>query len=340
MKAVALVSGGLDSALAVGLMVEQGIELHVLNFITTFCTCTPNGGCHEASKVATRYRLPIKVINTTNELIEVVKNPKHGYGRNMNPCIDCRILGFKKAKEFMKEIGASFVVTGEVIGERPMSQNRNSMALIEKESGLEGLIVRPLCAKHLPPSVPEQKGWVDRNRLLAIEGRSRKPQIELAEQLHINDYPCPSGGCLLTDEGFSKRIKDALHDGGLDSHTAQLLKIGRHFRLPDGSKLIVGRDEGENEKLLTLLGTVPKKGDSPQLLYKIYVKDYAGPMGTVPVSQGDSPQTLLLACRIVARYSKARELAEVEVCVSRADEKPQILKISPASDEEIGPLRI
>ena len=199
-KAVALFSGGLDSILAIRLILEQGIEVHALNFLTLFCTCTSKGCMHQATKAARQLDVPLKVMNITEEYMEVVKNPKYGRGRNMNPCLDCRIFTFRKAKDFMEEIGASFVVTGEVLGERPMSQRRNAMEVIEKESGLSGYIVRPLCAKLFEPTVPEREGIVDRNRLLDIQGRRRDRQISIAKDLGISDYPCPAGGCLLTSK--------------------------------------------------------------------------------------------------------------------------------------------
>src|SRR3989338_10559001 len=199
-KAVALLSGGLDSTLAIKLMLEQGVEVHALNFLTVFCTCTSKGCRHQATKVAEEFKVPIKVMNITEEYMEVVKNPKYPRGRNMNPCIDCRIFTFKKAKGFMDEIGASFVITGEVTGQRPMSQRKQAIMAIEKESGLKGLIVRPLSAKFFEPTVPEKEGIINRNRLLDIQGRRRSRQIDLAKAIGINDYPCPAGGCLLTDK--------------------------------------------------------------------------------------------------------------------------------------------
>jgi len=178
MKAIALLSGGLDSTLAAKIVLDLGIELEALNFLTVFCTCTNKGEtCLASQKAVSALGIPLKVLNVSEAYLPVVKNPKHGYGSNMNPCIDCRIFMLKKAKAYMEEIGASFIVTGEVLGERPMSQRRDSMRLIEKEAGLDGLILRPLSAKLLPASIPEKEDWVDREKLLKIQGRSRKPQI-------------------------------------------------------------------------------------------------------------------------------------------------------------------
>ncbi len=204
-KAIGLLSGGLDSTLAVKIIIEQGIEVIALNFMSPFCACTAkSAGCKsEAMKVSKAFGIQIKPVFLGEEYLEMIKNPKHGYGRALNPCVDCRIMMFKKAGQFMKESGASFVFTGEVLGQRPMSQRKDTMRIIEKESGLEGLIVRPLCARLLPETIPEKEGIVDRNQLLRIQGRSRKEQIKMAENLQIQDYPCSAGGCLLTEKGFA-----------------------------------------------------------------------------------------------------------------------------------------
>src|SRR3990172_5077850 len=211
MKALALLSGGLDSTLAAKVILEQGIELEALNFLTVFCTCTNRGAtCLASQKAVETLGIPLKVFNISEEYLEIVKHPKHGYGSNMNPCIDCRIFIMKKTKAYMEKSGASFIVTGEVLGERPMSQRRDAMRLIEKEAGLEGVILRPLSAKLLPVTVPEKEGWVNRETLLAFQGRSRKPQMKLADHYGIHDYPSPAGGCLLTDPGFARRMKDLM----------------------------------------------------------------------------------------------------------------------------------
>lgn len=255
-KAVALLSGGLDSTLAVKLMIEQGIEVHALNFTSVFCTCdskaSKEAGCRsESRRVSEQFGIPIKVMVKGADYIEIVRSPRHGYGKGMNPCVDCRIYMFTLAKEYMEEIGASFIITGEVLGQRPMSQRRDTFRVIERESGLEGLILRPLSAKNLPPTIPEETGLVDRERLLSVAGRSRRVQMEMAETLDIGDYPCPSGGCLLTDKIFSKKVKDLLeHKADVGKTDLTLLKTGRHFRFR-GSKVIVGRDEADNLRLKT-----------------------------------------------------------------------------------------
>jgi len=258
-KAVALLSGGLDSTLAIKLILEQGIGVHALNFTSAFCTCNggrekQDGGCRsEAKRVAEEFGITIKVLTKGLDYMDIVRNPRHGYGKGINPCVDCRIYMFKLAKKYMEDINASFIITGEVLGQRPMSQRRDTFMTIEKESGLAGLILRPLCAKHLSPTIPEKTGLVDREKLLDMAGRTRRPQMALAERLRIEDYPCPSGGCLLTDTIFSKKVRDLLiHKKEVTVKDLHALKIGRHFRY-NGVKLIVSRNEKENTALKNLV---------------------------------------------------------------------------------------
>ena len=245
-KAIGLLSGGLDSILAVELMLKQGIEVMLFNLITPFFSCTKNGCPHSATLIAKKIGVEIKVVVGAEDYIKIIKNPKHGYGKNMNPCIDCKIYMLKKASEYMEEVGASFLFTGEVLGQRPMSQRREAMMLIEKEAELEGLILRPLSSQFLPPTVPEKKGLIDREKLLGIEGRSRKPQMRLAEELGIRDYASPAGGCRLTDPQFAKRIREAFEYNEDSVQHIHLLRYGRHIRLDSGAKIIVGRNEEEN----------------------------------------------------------------------------------------------
>jgi tRNA U34 2-thiouridine synthase MnmA/TrmU len=204
MKALCVFSGGLDSMLASELIRAQGIEVLALFFETPFFASP------QARKSAESIALPIKVVDITDTHLEMLKNPRHGYGGHMNPCIDCHALMIRTAGEMLEQEGASFIITGEVMGQRPMSQNLKALSMVASESGFQKLILRPLSAKRLPITLPEEEGWVDRERLLGFSGRSRKPQMELAERLHITEYPSPAGGCLLTDEVFSRRLKDPL----------------------------------------------------------------------------------------------------------------------------------
>ncbi len=332
MKAIALLSGGLDSTLAARVMIEQGIELEALNFITLFCTCTNRGEtCLASQKAVEALGIPLKVFNVSEEYLDVVKHPKHGYGSNMNPCIDCRIFMLKKAKTYMEKTGASFIVTGEVLGERPMSQRRDAMRLIEREAGLEGSILRPLSAKLLPTSIPEKEGWVDREKLMDLQGRSRKPQIKLAEHFEIHDYPCPAGGCLLTDPGFARRMKDLIHHHPNFSLTdIHLLKMGRHFRFSSTIKLIVGRNEEENQKIETFAG-------EKDLLLK--VSHLPGPLSLLKGASNE--EEIRKAAAITLRYSKAKDLEGAEVMVKRVGGGlSESFFISPLSDIEIQKIMI
>ena len=250
-KALLLFSGGLDSILAAKILIEQGIDVLGLTLKSYFF------GAEQAEKSAQVIGLSLKIVDFSKEHLEVVKNPEYGYGKAINPCIDCHLLMLKKARDIMVKQGFDFVATGEVLGERPMSQNQKAMELIERESGLEGYLLRPLSAKLLEQTIPEKKGWVDREKLSAIKGRSRKKQIALAKKYHIKDYPNPAGGCLLCEKNFGEKLKELLkintETGGSDM---ELLKIGRHF-WHNHAKVIVGRNHEEN----LLLKKMFEKGD-------------------------------------------------------------------------------
>ncbi|MDI7261214.1 MAG: hypothetical protein QME90_15020 [Thermodesulfobacteriota bacterium] len=332
MKAIAMLSGGLDSTLAAKMVLEQGIELEALNFLTVFCTCTNRGEtCLASQKAVESLGIPLRVFNVSEEYLDLVKHPRHGYGRNMNPCIDCRIFMLKKAKAYMEESGALFIVTGEVLGQRPMSQRRDAMRLIEKEAGLEGLILRPLSAQFLPVTLPEREGWIDREKLLNIQGRSRKPLMKLAEQFNIRDYPCPAGGCLLTDPGFARRIKDLMdHHYDFSLNDVHLLKFGRHFRLSPAVKLVVGRDEEENQKIETF----SREGD---VLLKTVC--YPGPLSLL--RGGVNSPELDKAAAITVRYSKAKELDKVEVIYRvGCENQGHYIFVTPIPEIEIEALMI
>jgi len=323
MKAIVMLSGGLDSVLALRLIVEQGVRAHALHFTTAFAAEGPE----RALKAAREAGVPLTVQDVTEGLLALVHSAPHGRGSGMNPCIDCRIMQLSRARELMPGLGARFVVTGEVLGERPMSQRRGAMEEIERKSGLPGLIVRPLCALALEPSIPEREGWVDRSRFKNITGRRRTPQIALAAELGVTDYPQPAGGCRLTEPNFARRIKDLVEHGGARMEDIALLCLGRHFRLSPGARLVVGRDEAENGRLEALASG----GD---LL--LQGADVAGP--TALLRGEPDEEVLRLAARITARYGKGRSEPRVRVLVSGG--RNAELTVAPAEDAAIAPLRL
>ncbi|HHT9114146.1 MAG: hypothetical protein HZA47_12890 [Planctomycetes bacterium] len=329
-KALALLSGGLDSTLAIRVIQQQGIEVIALNFVTVFCRCTSHGSCKlEAVKVSEKFGIPIKVINTTERFLELVKKPKFGYGKNMNPCIDCRINIFRIAGEYMREIGADFIITGEVLGQRPMSQRKEAMKIIDKEANLTGLVLRPLCAKHMEPTIPEKLGIVDREQLLQIRGRSRKNQIQLADVFQIKDYPCSAGGCLLTDPEFAHRMRDLVNTCDANVNDVNLLKVGRHFRLDQQTKVIVGRNEEDN----TRLDSLSKEGD-----VLLTLVDTPGPLTLI---RGEiTEEKIQTAAQITARYGKSHVLPSVKVSVKQVEnnDTERFIEITPMSQEEVDKL--
>lgn len=328
--AIALLSGGLDSSLAVRLILDQAIDVVALSFTTPFCTCSRGGQGCAARRAADEAGIPCETVAVTDELFEVIKDPKHGYGSEMNPCLDCRILMFSKARERLEETGGAFVFTGEVLGQRPMSQRRGAMAIIDAESGLEGRVLRPLSAQLVEPTVAEEEGLVDRSRLLALHGRSRKPQMELAETFGISDYPCPAGGCRLTDPNFARRMRDLVQfKPDFRLNDVNLLKVGRHFRLSDDAKAITGRDESENHRILTLA----QKDD---ILFE--VRGCGSPI-TLLRGQTDR-EAIHLAAAITARYSDA-EGDGVEVAYGRTREDPEhSVVVTPAPPDAVSELRL
>ena len=329
-KALALLSGGLDSTLAVKVMLDQGITVEALNFTSPFCTCTgKNAGCKsEAVRVASEFNIPIKVVHKGVEYLEIVRNPRHGYGKGMNPCIDCRIFLLKKAKEYMAECGADFVITGEVLGQRPMSQRRDTLNVIERESGLAGLLLRPLSAKHFKPTIPELEGWVDRDKLLAIQGRSRKDQMQLASDLDVRNYPCPAGGCLLTELSFVSKVRDVFdHADELNLRDFRLLKMGRHFRIGPRTKVLIGRDDAEN----TVLEHAVQPGEAT-----IRWIDGGSPLGVVTGQQDED--LLATAARILLRYTKGE--GECAVKVSVDGNERHILVVNDFGERQIEGFRV
>jgi len=328
-KAVALLSGGLDSTLAVKVMLEQGIDITAINFKTPFCCCNRKNGCgNEALRVAKEFGIPVKLIYVDLEYIERVRNPKFGYGKNMNPCLDCRIFMHMKAAEFMEEIGATFLMTGEVLGQRPMSQRRDAMNLIDRESGLKGRILRPLSAGVLEPTLPEEAGVVDRDRLLSITGRGRKEQIALAEEFSIKDYPCPAGGCLLTDANYAVKLKDLFrHSKTLRMEEVRLLRAGRHLRIHPDLKVIVGRDEKENHTLTQLAA-----GRFPIFL----PEDFTGP-SCVAIGTVDSEAKKIIP-RILTRYAHVD--GNATIMMKEGDREEFLTASAPLSEEVLDGFRL
>lgn len=327
-KAVALFSGGLDSVLAVKLIREQRIEVRGVNFKTPFF------GLDKTYAAIKNLDIDLEIIDITQELLEILRNPKHGFGKNMNPCIDCHALMFKKAGEYMTRIGASFILSGEVLGERPMSQNRNSLNIIERESGFEGRILRPLSALLLAETIPEKEGLVERNKLLNISGRSRKRQIELAAKMGIEDYPSPAGGCKLTEPAFSKRLRDLFTQGVFSLEEIELLKLGRHFRLSRDIKLVVGRNKEENKQLLNFF-------QDEDFLFE--AKNLKGPVSLLKKGSKVNNELIDKSCRITARYCDRNEEENEEVNVSyyiKSKELVRTMKVKPLIEDELEILRV
>lgn len=302
-KAVGLISGGLDSAIATKLMLDQGIEVMPITFKTPFT------GVEWALKMGRSLGVNIRVIECYEDYMELVKKPRFGYGKNMNPCVDCKVFMLKRAKEIMERECADFVFTGEVLGQRPMSQQSAQLKLIEKESGLEGYLLRPLSAKLLEPTIAELEGKVDREKLLGIKGRGRKEQIALAKKLGFTEFAAPAGGCLLTDPEFSERLKDALEHGEED---IALLKLGRHFRTESGAKIVVGRNEEENKRIKELAG-------SEDALIEIL--DFPGPV--VLLKKGNK-EDIEIAASLALKYSDCDE--ERAPAVMRRNGREEIIE--------------
>lgn len=300
--AIALLSGGLDSTLAAKIIKDQGVEVIGLHLLSPF-------GCQEdVKKNAAQIGIPLLVKEKGAAFLDLVENPRYGYGKNMNPCIDCRIFMFQLADVVRQEEKADFIVTGEVIGQRPMSQHRHAMQLIDSKSPLEGLIVRPLSAHSFPPSEPEREGWVNRDELFKISGRGRKKQLELAKKFGIKDFNSPSGGCLLTESAFSHRLKDFFKHQNFSSSEerlaqAQLLRLGRHFRKSEGLKIIVGRNKPENDEL--------KKWWKPACGAFFSPANFEGPAA---VTLGElSQQAKDIVGSLIARYGKSDHLSEMKI---------------------------
>ncbi|MBL7190294.1 hypothetical protein ISS30_01235 [bacterium] len=315
-KAIGLISGGLDSTLAAKLMLQLGVDVLGLNFHTGFCLTdhrkqmkqgSPEKLRNEALRAGNDLNFPVETINIAHEYLQLVTNPRYGYGKNANPCIDCRIMMLKKAKIIMEDEGADFIFTGEVLGQRPMTQMRGTLRLIEKRAGLERMILRPLSAKLLPVTIPEEMGLIDRSKLKDFHGRSRKPQLSLAGELGVTDFPQPAGGCcFLTDPGYSRKFFDLLdhrQQRTVNTDDFTLLKVGRHLRVKDDLKVVVGRNESENSFLR-------------RFTPKMVSFEVIGPPGPLALMEGDdTDENRTIAAQITARYSDAPPGSAVKVKV-------------------------
>jgi len=344
-KALGMISGGLDSTLAAKLMIDLGVEIEGVNFSTGFCVTEHSRNFkteekkpfrpNEALRLADELKFKMHIIDVSKDYLPVVQDPKYGYGANMNPCIDCRIFMFKRMRGLMDEFGASFMFTGEVLGQRPMSQHREALKTIESDSGLEGLVLRPLSAQLLDPTIPEIKGWVDREKLLALSGRSRKPQMALAKERGLEDYPQPAGGCCyLTDPVYAAKLRDLFDHNGKYNLTHEhvlMLKVGRHFRVSDRLKVIVGRNERENNFL-----KVYEKG---RHVFEILGYPSAHMLVETKNGDGPAPEEAAALASIAARYCDAPAGTAVEVR-HRFGDTLRILQATAAAEADLDRWRI
>lgn len=336
-KAAALISGGLDSMLAAKVIQEQGIQVEGLNFFTGFCV---EGHTHAIRKkdqnkpkrnnalwVAEQLGIKLQFVDVVEEYKEVLFNPKHGYGANLNPCLDCKIFMVNKALDWIRENGFDFIITGEVIGQRPMSQRKETMPVVARESGADDLLLRPLCAKNLPPTKPEREGWVDREALYDFSGRNRKPQIALAHKFGFDDFAQPAGGCcFLTDAPYSAKLADLWKGRGSKAYELDdimLLKVGRHLRPAPHYKVIISREEGEGNFL---------QGYRNSYL-SLKTTSHPGPLALVDGEINE--EELILVGRLVARYCQGRNAEQVTLEVRERDGATRTIDVTPMQPHEI-----
>lgn len=318
-KALALLSGGLDSTLAVCILKEQGIEIEAVYFQTMFGCCK-----NEARQVAHQLGVPFTLLQVRDDYLGMIKKPKYGYGRGINPCVDCRGYMFDMAKQLMKTTGASFLISGEVLGQRPMSQKMKDFQRIEADCELEGLIVRPLSALKLPETLPEKAGIVDRSKLFGIEGRSRLKILELAAQYGVHDPPSPSAGCALTSPDFAKKVRDVfLHSESYKRWEFEILKIGRHFRLSRNAKVIVARNQNQNEYMELL---------RPEGTALLSCKNFGGPHALIIGSALRDYRDQ--AAQLMFRYSQKPLPEECQIQYEEAGEN-ELFFVRPMDDQRL-----
>ncbi len=338
-KAIALISGGLDSMLAAKMIKDQGIYVEGINFFTGFCVeghthAIRNHHCNRPKRnnalwVADQLEIKLHIVDVIDDYKDVVLNPRHGYGANLNPCLDCKAFMVGQAREWMEQHGYDFVITGEVMGQRPKSQTKTKLPVVAAESGTYDRLLRPLSAKLLPPTLAEREGWVDRDKLGDISGRSRKTQIQLAKQYGFEDYSQPAGGCcFLTDPNYAAKMRDLWRGRGkkqYDFDDIMLLKVGRHLRPKPHYKLIVARDDGENNFL---------RGYRKKFTH-LQIVDHPGPVTLV---DGEANvEELALAARITARFGKGRGASAVKARIQRCDGTEFLLSVSPLRKDQIPP---
>ena len=324
MKAIALFSGGLDSTLAMKLIIDQGIEVLAININTGFGS-TKDRLSH-MQNMCDQVGAELKIVDIQSEYLQdVLFDPKHGYGKNFNPCIDCHAKMFAVAKRIMEAEGASFLISGEVMGQRPMSQNKEAMQTVLDESNCEGLLLRPMSAKRLEPTLPESEGWVDREKLEGIVGRSRDRQMELAREIGLENFESPGGGCLLTDENFSKKMVDFIKYDTFEVRDIPVMKFGRHLRLPDGAKLVVGRQQDENEFLENI---------ENEKYYHLKTIGIPGPHGLLSRSASENDKAIAAKVMLTYCKTKAEEIYQVSFDGQEVQATPL------ASREEIKPFTI
>jgi tRNA-uridine 2-sulfurtransferase len=336
-KAIALISGGLDSMLAAKTVMEQGVHVEGINFFTGFCVEGHTHAIREKDKakpkrnnalwVAEQLGIKLHIVDVIEEYKNVLIKPKHGYGANMNPCLDCKIFMVNKTKQWLVENNFDFIITGEVIGQRPMSQRKWTMPIISEQSGADDLLLRPLCAKNLAATLPEREGWVDREKLHSITGRSRKPQMAMAEKFGLNDYAQPAGGCcFLTDKSYSAKLVDlwkARDSKDYELDDVMLLKVGRHIRPKPHFKLIIAREEGEGRFM---------EGYRRDFISMVCTS-HIGPM--VLLDGEPSAEDLYLAASITARYGQGKHAEQVDMVITQKDGSERTIQVKPLVGEKL-----
>ena len=324
MRALALFSGGLDSTLAMKLIVDQGIEVIAVNVNIGFGSTVDR--TEHMQNMCDQIGVKLEILDLRElYLEEVLFNPKYGYGKNFNPCVDCHGFMFRYTGQLLEKYDASFMISGEVVGQRPMSQRKDAMDNVKSLSNYDDLIVRPMCAKLLEPSLPEREGWVDREKLLDINGRNRQRQLDMAKEIGLKDFESPGGGCLLTEVQFSNRLRDFVDNDTLEVDDINTLKAGRHLRLPDGAKLIIGRHQEDNEKLKN---TISKK------YYKARILDAVGPLSLLDkkATQADKE----LASSFIVSYGKTELDKDYKVLFEDGDENFTLVAQKLPTKDEIG----